>query len=262
MKTALTIAGSDPSGGAGIQADIKTMTAHGVFATCAITAVTAQNTTGVTGVYNMTAQCLEQQLEAVFTDIFPDSVKIGMVSSAELIHVIAEVLKKYKPKNVVLDTVMVSTSGHRLLAEDAEEALVKELIPLADVITPNLYEAEVLLGKKLEDERELPTAARDLSEKFGTAVLLKGGHMKGNDYLYTADGKRKRWFFGHYIDNPNTHGTGCTLSSALAANLALGNDLADSVAKAKEYTANAIMSGLDLGKGRGPIDHMWNINNS
>ena len=220
MKTALTIAGSDSCGGAGIQADIKTMTVNGVYAMSAVTALTAQNTTGVTSIMEATPEFLGDQLDAIFTDIFPDAVKIGMVSSKELIRVIAEKLKQYGAKQIVLDPVMVATSGAKLISDDAVEALKSELIPLASVITPNIPEAEVLSGMKITSPEAMEAAAEKIWREFGCAVLMKGGHQQNdaNDYLYGDEGGT--WFYGKRIDNPNTHGTGCTLSSAIAANLA------------------------------------------
>ena len=259
MKTALTIAGSDSCGGAGIQADIKTMTANGVYAMSAITALTAQNTTGVTDILNSTPEFLAAQLDAVFTDIFPDAVKIGMVSQTELIDVIAQKLTFYKARNIVLDPVMVATSGSKLISDDAIDSLCKKLIPLALVITPNIPEAEVLSGLAIRSPKDMETAARTIYEKFGTAVLLKGGHdlNDANDLLY--DGNECRWFHGTRINNPNTHGTGCTLSSAIASNLAKGRDLATSVAAAKRYITGALSAMLDLGKGSGPMNHAFDI---
>ena len=257
MKKVLSIAGSDSSGGAGIQADLKTILSHKMYGMTAITALTAQNTTGVTGIYDMTPDALTAQLDAVFTDIFPDSVKIGMVSSVELIKAIAAALEKYKPKNIVLDPVMVSTSGHSLLAPEAEDALISLLFPFADIITPNVPEAEVLCGFKVENEDDMLKAAEFMAEKFNTAVLLKGGHLNGSDLLY-ADNKAI-WIHGKHIDNPNTHGTGCTLSSAIASQLAKGHNIEDAVRAAKKYISGAIGAGLNLGHGNGPINHMWNI---
>ena len=259
MNTALTIAGSDSCGGAGIQADIKTMTAHGVYAMSAITALTAQNTTGVTDILNSTPEFLAAQLDAVFTDIFPDAVKIGMVSETGLIDVIAEKLTFYKAKNIVLDPVMVATSGSKLISDDAIDSLCKKLIPLALLITPNIPEAEVLSGCSIHSPEDMETAARVIYEKYGTAVLLKGGHdlNDANDLLY--DGKEVKWFYGTRVDNPNTHGTGCTLSSAIASNLAKGRSLSDSVAAAKRYITGALSAMLDLGKGRGPMNHAFAI---
>ena len=259
MRTALTIAGSDSSGGAGIQADIKTMTANGVFAMSAITALTAQNTTGVTDILEATPAFLEKELDAVFTDIFPDAVKIGMVSSAELITVIADKLRQYGARHVVVDPVMVATSGSKLLRSDAIEVLKERLLPLAEVLTPNIPEAEILADMKIESPADMETAARTICEKYGCAVLCKGGHdlNDANDLLW-KDGKG-RWFNGRRIDNPNTHGTGCTLSSAIAANLAKGYALEDAVERAKAYISGALAAMLDLGKGRGPMNHMFDL---
>ena len=257
MKTALTIAGSDSSGGAGIQADLKTMTANGVYAMSAVTALTAQNTTGVTDILESTPLFLGEQLDAVFTDIFPDAVKIGMVSSAELIVVIAEKLKEYGAKNIVVDPVMVATSGAKLLREDAVEALCRELLPLAAVLTPNIPEAEILSGMTITDAAGMEAAARLISERYGCAVLCKGGHKVNDaDDLLWRNGAGK-WFHGRRIDNPNTHGTGCTLSSAIASNLAKGYDLDASVERAKAYISGALAAMLDLGHGSGPMNHMF-----
>lgn len=258
-KTALTIAGSDSGGGAGIQADIKTMTVNGVFAMSAITALTAQNTTGVTDILNSTPEFLAHQLDAVFTDIFPDAVKIGMVSSAELIQVIADKLTEYDAKNIVVDPVMVATSGARLISEDAIAVLKEKLLPLALLSTPNIPEAEVLSGMEIHSPEDMEKAAGRIYDEFSCAVLLKGGHdlNDANDLLCTGDGLR--WFKGKRIDNPNTHGTGCTLSSAIAANLAKGMSLEDSVDQAKRYISGALAAMLDLGKGKGPMDHAFAV---
>ena len=257
MKTALTIAGSDSSGGAGIQADMKTMTANGVYAMSAVTALTAQNTTGVTDILESTPHFLGEQLDAIFTDIFPDAVKIGMVSSADLIVVIAEKLKQYKAKNIVVDPVMVATSGAKLLRDDAVEALCRELLPLAAVLTPNIPEAEILSGMTITDAVGMEAADKYISEKYGCAVLCKGGHKVNDaDDLLWRDGSGK-WFHGKRINNPNTHGTGCTLSSAIASNLAKGYDLDESVERAKEYISGALAAMLDLGRGSGPMNHMF-----
>lgn len=260
MKTALSIAGSDSSGGAGIQADIKTMTMNGVYAMSAITAMTAQNTTGVKAIQESTPEFLKQQIDAAFEDIFPDAVKIGMVSSGELICVIADRLKFYKAKNVVVDPVMVATSGSSLMETDAVQTLVEKLLPVATLITPNIPETEVLTGFLVKSEEDMLTAARFLSNKYGTAVLIKGGHSTNdaNDLLY--ENGRYIWFAGKRIDNPNTHGTGCTLSSAIASNLAKGHSLEKSIEKAKEYVSNALSAMLDLGKGSGPLNHAFLLN--
>lgn len=256
MKTALTIAGSDSSGGAGIQADIKTMMANGVYAMSAITALTAQNTTGVTMIEQTSVECLEAQLDAVFTDIYPDAVKIGMVSSPEIITAIAEKLGEYDAKNVVVDPVMVATSGARLIENDALSALTNELIPLATVVTPNIPEAKILSGNDICSEQDMENAAKIISEAYNCSVLLKGGHQvnTANDLLWMQSGEYK-WFTGERIDNPNTHGTGCTLSSAIASNLAKGYTLEESVKRAKEYISGALKAMLNLGKGSGPLNH-------
>ncbi|MBR1919136.1 MAG: bifunctional hydroxymethylpyrimidine kinase/phosphomethylpyrimidine kinase [Spirochaetales bacterium] len=261
MRTALTIAGSDSSGGAGIQADIKTMTMNGVFAMSAITALTAQNTTGVTGIFEVSPEFLSKQLDAVFEDIFPDAVKVGMVSSSELIAVIAQRLKHFKATNIVVDPVMVATSGARLIAESAIETLKSELLPLASVITPNIPETEILSGMSIKSEKEMEEAARLLFDSYGCAVLVKGGHRinDANDVLFSAESPDPVWFKGKRIDNPNTHGTGCTLSSAIASNLAKGYSLIDSVNRAKAYISGALAAMLDLGKGSGPMAHNFNL---
>lgn len=259
MKTALTIAGSDSSGGAGIQADIKTMTANGVFATCAVTALTAQNTTGVTDILESTPHFLAEQLDAVLTDIFPDAVKIGMVSSAALIEVIGEKLRQYGVRHVVVDPVMVATSGARLLRADAVHALTEVLAPLAEVLTPNIPEAEILSGLEIRDAAGMEKAAQTIGVHFGCAVLCKGGHQisDADDFLWS--GGAGRWFRGRRIQNPNTHGTGCTLSSAIAANLAKGYALEASVERAKAYISGALGAMLNLGKGSGPMNHLFDL---
>ncbi len=255
IKTALTIAGSDSSGGAGIQADIKTMTCNGVYAMSAITALTAQNTTGVTAIQEVSPDFLKEQIKDVVTDIFPDAVKTGMVSSSALIRIIAESIKEFNLKNIVVDPVMVATSGAKLISNDAIETLEKELIPLSTVITPNIPEAQVLSGTKITTEKEMQEAAELISKKFRCAVLLKGGHNlnDANDYLF--DGTQGTWFLGKRIENPNTHGTGCTLSSAIASNLAKGFSLPQSVKNAKDYISGALEAMLNLGKGSGPLMH-------
>ena len=259
MRTALTIAGSDSSGGAGIQADIKTMTVNGVYAMSAITALTAQNTTGVQGIFEVTPDFLAQQIDSVFTDIRPDAVKIGMVSSVGLIEVIADKLTAYGAQNIVVDPVMVATSGAKLISDDAIDALKARLLPLATVLTPNIPEAEVLSGMAIRTAEDMVTAARAISETYHCAVLCKGGHQlnDANDLLYRDGGYR--WFNGKRIDNPNTHGTGCTLSSAIASNLAKGMELETAVERAKEYISGALAAMLDLGKGRGPMNHMFDL---
>ena len=261
MRTALTIAGSDSSGGAGIQADIKTMMANGVFAMSAITALTAQNTTGVEAILNATPEFLGQELDCIFTDIYPDALKIWVGSDKELICMIAAKLKQYDAKNVVVDPVMVATSGARLISEDAIETLKAELFPLAKILTPNIPETEELTGMKITSAADMEAAAKKISETYHCAVLCKGGHKlnDANDLLW-SEGKG-RWFSGKRIDNPNTHGTGCTLSSAIASNLAKGFDLETSVERAKDYISGALAAMLDLGKGSGPMDHGFAIDN-
>lgn len=259
MKTALTIAGSDCSGGAGIQADIKTMTANGVYAMSAITALTAQNTTGVTDIMEVTPEFLGQQLDSVFTDIRPDAVKIGMVASAALIGKIAEKLKEYDAENIVVDPVMVATSGAKLISDDAIETLKTELLPLADLLTPNIPEAEVLAGMTITNEAEMETAAGIISQKYGCAVLCKGGHKVNDASDLYCSGMIRLWFRGRRIDNPNTHGTGCTLSSAIASNLAKGYSMEKSIERAKAYITGALCAQLDLGQGSGPMDHTFDI---
>ena len=260
MYTALTIAGSDSSGGAGIQADIKTMTANGVYAMSAITALTAQNTTGVTSIMEATPQFLAEELDCIFTDIYPDAIKTGMVSSSELIEVIADKLTGYQAKNIVVDPVMVATSGARLISEDAISTLKSKLLPLAKVITPNIPEAEVLSEMQIKSEADMEKAAKIICDRLGCSVLLKGGHQlnDANDLLWQKD-EQVTWFMGKRIDNPNTHGTGCTLSSAIASNLAKGYDLKTSVKYAKNYISGALAAGLNLGKGSGPMNHAFAI---
>lgn len=257
MKTALTIAGSDCSGGAGIQADIKTMSANGVYAMSAITALTAQNTTGVSDILEVPPTFLANQLDAIFTDIFPDAVKIGMVSSAPLIEVIAEKLQQYGAKHIVVDPVMGATSGADLIKASAVSILKQKLLPLAHLVTPNIPEAEVLSGQPIHSEDDMVRAAKVIHETYGCAVLLKGGHRthNANDLLYGSG--NMQWFFGERINNPNTHGTGCTLSSAIASNLAKGHDLPAAVQMAKEYISGALSAMLDLGKGSGPLNHYF-----
>jgi len=259
MYTALTIAGSDSSGGAGIQADLKTMTAHGVYGMSAITALTAQNTTGVTGIMEVTPEFLGEQLDDIFTDIFPDAVKIGMVSSSRLIEVIADKLAAYHGGNIVVDPVMVATSGSRLIDEAAVQVLKERLIPMADLLTPNVPEAEILSGIRINSQEDMEEAARIIGENCGCAVLCKGGHQHNdaNDLLYRNG--ELRWFMGKRIQNPNTHGTGCTLSSAIASNLAKGMEMDMAVEKAKAYLSGALGAMLDLGRGSGPMNHAFAI---
>ncbi len=257
IKTVLSIAGSDSSGGAGIQADIKTILANGCYAMTAITALTAQNTQGVFGIEETAPEFLELQIKSVFDDIVPDAVKIGMVSSPELIRVIAKQLKEYQAKNIVLDPVMVSTSGSRLLSENALSVLTDELFSIASLITPNIPEAELLCGCKIINAADMKVACRLLADRYKAAVLLKGGHSihDANDFLICEAGEF--WLTSERIDNPNTHGTGCTLSSAIASNLAKGYSIPDSVRNAKEYLTGALSHGINLGKKRGPLNHGW-----
>ena len=260
MKTALSIAGSDSGGGAGIQADLKTMTLHGVFAMSAVTALTAQNTTGVRGIMEVSPEFLAQQMDAVFEDIFPDAVKIGMVSSAELVMVIAERLRHFKARNIVVDPVMVSTSGSRLMQTEAIAVLQRELLPLSSLVTPNIPEAEVLSGLTILNKKDMMLAAKTISDRYRCAVLLKGGHSitDADDLLYSEGGYQ--WFEGKRIDNPNTHGTGCTSSSAIASNLAKGRDIETAIRLAKEYISGALGAMLNLGAGSGPMNHAFDLN--
>lgn len=256
MKTVLTIAGSDSSGGAGIQADIKTITAHKIYASSAITALTAQNTTGVIGILNVPKEFLAKELDSIFTDIYPDSIKIGMVSEIELIETICDKLVEYNAKNIVVDPVMVATSGAHLLNDNAINVLVNKLFPLATIITPNILEAEVLANIKIKTKEDMERAAKIISKLTNASILIKGGHSinDSNDLLFTNN--ELVWFNGKKIDNPNTHGTGCTLSSAIASNLALGYSIIESIKNAKAYISTCLESMLDLGKGSGPLDHM------
>lgn len=255
INTALTIAGSDSSGGAGIQADLKTMLANGVYGMSAITALTAQNTLGVTAISEVSPEFLKQQLDAVFTDIFPDAVKTGMVSNAELIGVIAERLTFYKASNIVVDPVMIATSGARLISENAVNTLKEKLLPIATLATPNIPEAEVLSGIKISDKTDMEQAASIICEGYGCSVLLKGGHSVSDANDLLCENGEIIWFSGERIDNPNTHGTGCTLSSAIASNLAKGYDIRTSARLAKEYVSGSLSAMLDLGKGSGPLHH-------
>lgn len=267
MRAVLTIAGSDSSGGAGIQADVKTIAAHGLFAECAITALTAQNTTGVFGVQEVAPVFIEQQIDVVFDDIRPDAVKIGMVSSADAVRAIADALARNDAQAIVVDPVMVATSGSALIATDAVDALVRHLFPLAAVVTPNIPEAAVLAEREIADEPGMEAAAAAIARRVADAcghmpaVLVKGGHGTGkpdqaNDLLHLPDGSFV-WLRGPRIDNPNAHGTGCSLSSAIACGLAQGFAMQDAARSAKEYVAGALAAQLNLGRGSGPLDHMW-----
>lgn len=259
MKTALTIAGSDSSGGAGIQADLKTMATNGVYGMSGITALTAQNTQGVQGVFPVSPEFLAQQLDSIFTDIPPDAIKIGMVSSIEIIDIIYNKLIEYKGKNIVVDPVMVSTVGSKLIMDDAIDRLKEKLFPIATIVTPNIPESEVLAKMEIKNGEDMIEAAQIIGQKYNCAVLCKGGHNlnDANDLLY-KDGEIK-WFYGKRINNHNTHGTGCTLSSAIASNLAKGCNLFEAVEKSKIYIQNALESGLNLGKGSGPLNHSFKI---
>lgn len=256
MNTMLTIAGSDSIGGAGIQADLKTALACGVYSMSVITSVTAQNTVGVQGIFDIPKEFVSKQIDSVFTDIFPDAIKIGMVSNSEIIETIAERLQHYRAKNIVCDTVMVSTSGKRLISENAIDALKSKLIPLSMVITPNIPEAEVLSDMKIKSKSDMTTSAEKISKYYGGNILIKGGHLSdcADDLLYKSSGEIV-WFKNIKIDNPNTHGTGCTLSSAIASNLAKGKSIEDSIKSAKDYITKAISFGLDIGHGSGSLWH-------
>ena len=257
IPNVLTIAGIDPSGGAGLLADVKAMSALGAYAAGVPAALTAQNTRGVTGVMPIPASFVEAELEAVFSDLRIDAVKIGMVSSAPLIATIAERLRFYQARHIVVDPVMVATSGSKLLRDDAVQALTAKLLPMAEVLTPNIPEAEILSGMTISDAAGMEAAAKAISEKYGCAVLCKGGHQINDaDDLLWRSGTGK-WFHGKRIANPNTHGTGCTLSSAIASNLAKGFDLDTSVERAKAYISGCLSAMLDLGHGSGPMDHMF-----
>lgn len=258
MKSVLTIAGSDSSGGAGVQADIKTIAAHHLFAQSAITALTAQNTTGVYGVHDVPPKFVKQQISVVFDDIRPDAVKIGMVSSAAIAEAIADALQRNDAQNIVVDPVMVATSGSSLASDEAVVALRERLIPLATVITPNVPEAEVLFGSCVSTREGQERAAREIACATGVAVLVKGGHGENdaNDVLARPSGE-VTWFEAERIDNPNTHGTGCTLSSAIACGLAVGLPLEDAIAQAKRYITGALAAQLSLGRGSGPLDHLF-----
>ena len=258
MKTALTIAGSDSSGGAGIQADLKTFTTLGVYGMSVITAVTAQNTCKVFAIENINEEIVRKQLDAVFNDIRPDSIKIGMTSSSKIIEVIAERLSYYKAQNIVLDPVLISTSGTKLLDSNAITTLQKKLFPLSELITPNIPEGEVISGLIIQSKKEMEIAAKKIFDTYGCKVLLKGGHRIEDSCDYFFDGTKGIWFEEKKIDNPNTHGTGCTLSSAICANLALEKNISDSIYNAKQYISNAISAMLDLGKGSGPLNQLNN----
>jgi hydroxymethylpyrimidine/phosphomethylpyrimidine kinase len=255
MIKVLTIAGSDPSGGAGIQADIKTIAAHGAYAMSVITALTAQNTLGVFGIHPVPSDFVTAQLKAVLSDLFPEAIKIGMVVNTEIIRVIAESIRLYTPQNIVLDPVMVSTSGSKLLNDEAMDCLLHDLIPRVHLLTPNIPEAEVFTGITIDNNLQMEKAAHHLAEKFQVPILLKGGHLNtcSDDFLITD--QNSFWLKSNRLHTHNTHGTGCTLSSAIACQLASGKSLLASVTSAKAYVYEAISKGLDIGQGNGPIDH-------
>ena len=261
----LTIAGSDSGGGAGIQADIKAISAMGCYAASAITAVTVQNTLGVQAVHPVPLDILEGQIEAVLSDIGTDAIKIGMLHSADVVNLVADMLEKYRIKNVVLDPVMDSTSGHRLIEENAVEVIKARLIPLARVITPNIPEAEILAGCRIACQADFDETARKLSDDSKVSVLLKAGHLDGEslvDYFYNAEDDTMTRLPSERIRTRNTHGTGCTLSSAFAAALAKGEDLTCAARSAKAYIEQAIISGADyeIGSGHGPVNHFYSLN--
>ena len=258
MKTVLSIAGSDPSGGAGIQADIKTISAFGVFAMAAVSALTAQNTLGVQGIFCVPADFLKMQIRSVVCDILPDATKIGLLPSAQSVCAVADCVREFSLKNVVVDTVFASTSGAEFSSSESILLLKKNLLPLSILATPNLGEAEILSNRKIFDKNDIESAAKTIFDECGCAVLVKGGHFSSGADDFLFDGKNARWFLGERIENPNTHGTGCTLSSAICANLALGRGLFESVENAKSYLSSAISARLKLGHGRGPLNHFWN----
>ena len=256
MKKVLTIAGSDCSGGAGVQADIKTITVHGMYALSTITTLTAQNTTGVASIYDVSARFIGQQLDCIFNDIYPDAVKIGMVSNVFAIDMIVQKLKEYRPPNIVIDPVMMSSTGHSLINDSAKEALVTKLLPLGNIITPNIPEASVIAEMDINNDNDMIYAAKKIHNLTSADVLIKGGHSdtNANDLLVTSEGTY--WFRSPKILNPNTHGTGCTLSSAIACELASGKDIGSSIKSAKAYITNALKANLNLGHGNGPLNHM------
>ncbi|KXZ39334.1 hydroxymethylpyrimidine/phosphomethylpyrimidine kinase [Alkalithermobacter thermoalcaliphilus JW-YL-7 = DSM 7308] len=259
MRTALTIAGSDSCAGAGIQADLKTFYAHGVYGMSVITAVTAQNTKGVIGIENISADMVEKQLDAIFTDIKVDAVKVGMLSNRDIIKSVSRKLKKYSPDNIVLDPVMVSKSGHTLLGPDAKDILLKELLPLCTIVTPNIPEAEVITGVTINSINDMKKSCKVIFEMGAKMILIKGGHLSTDPVDILFDGKGFKYFIGKRIHTKNTHGTGCTLSSAIASNLAKGYSVEKSIVKAKEYITIAIQNSLSIGKGIGPTNHFYSI---
>ncbi|MFC5463655.1 bifunctional hydroxymethylpyrimidine kinase/phosphomethylpyrimidine kinase [Lederbergia graminis] len=259
MRTALTIAGSDSGGGAGIQADLKTFSAHHVFGMSVITAITAQNTVEVRSVQNIDLTIIRDQIAAVFEDIEVHAVKIGMLSTPEIVETVALNLERYQPSHIVLDPVMISKGGHHLLEENAVQKLISDLIPLATIITPNIPEAEVLASMEIHNEEDMYEASKIIHNKGASSVLLKGGHLEGDANDLYFDGKDFSWFKGKRIPTKNVHGTGCTLSSAIAANLANEQNVIDAIANAKEYITNAIKFSLNIGHGHGPANHFYNL---
>jgi len=265
MKKVLSIAGSDSCGGAGIQADLKSFSANGVYGMSVITAITAQNTMGVFAVQDLEVEIIKAQIDAIFTDIVVDAVKIGMVSSISTIEAISEKLELYKPKNIVLDPVMISKSGFSLLRPESKTALIKKLIPLASLITPNVPEAEEILHEvdsaitTIETVEDMERAAKEIWKLGCENVLLKGGHMQGDAIDVFYDGVEIIHFTSDRIHTKNTHGTGCTLSSAIAANLALGFSMKDAIKNSKQYITTAIKHSLDIGHGVGPTNHFYEL---
>lgn len=257
MHPILTIAGSDCSGGAGIQADIKTIAAHKLYAMSVITSLTAQNSVGISAILDVPAPFVAAQLDSIFTDFEPRAVKIGMVSTVENIDVIVRKIEQYRPKNIVIDPVMLSTSGQKLLDDQAMDVLVHRLLPLATVITPNIAEAEVLAGMTIHNRSDMLVAAERIRRKIGTAVLIKGGHLHDDPADLLHENEDFQWHVSRRIDNPNNHGTGCTLSSAIACRLSSGWSLNDSVSSAKAYLTTILSSTLNLGEGCGPLDHSF-----
>jgi hydroxymethylpyrimidine/phosphomethylpyrimidine kinase len=257
MKTALTIAGSDCSGGAGIQADLKTFSAHGVFGMSVITSVVAENTLRVIDIQDIRTDMIVKQIDAVFEDIVPDAVKIGMLSNRETMLTVAEKLKQWKPANVVIDPVMYAKNGSALMEPEAVNTLIAEIVPFADLITPNIPEAEKMSGIDIATQDDMKTAARIIRDMGCRSVLVKGGHAVGDATDILFDGNEFYSFTAQRIDTKNTHGTGCTFSSAIAANLALGLPFAKAVELAKEYVTGAIRHSLPLGKGNGPTNHFY-----
>lgn len=259
MKQALTIAGSDSGGGAGIQADLKTFAALGVYGMSVITAVTAQNTKGVSAIENISGEVVTKQIEAIFNDFDVAAVKIGMVSNSEIIEAIIRGIKKWQPQNIIIDPIMVSESGIFLLEEGSRKKLVEELLPLANLLTPNTYEAAVILNTKIKNLVDMEKSIKELYHLINSPVLLKGGHLVGDAIDIFYDGKELLQFKSSRIKNDNNHGTGCTYSSAIASFLARGDKLTTAIGKAKEYVTEAIRNGLDIGQGPGPTHHFYRL---